>query len=260
MLVQDPSGNRGLVPTSYVRVEELYTKGKARGMTGAITMTGATAATTAASSPYHSRSHSRQLSLDYTRSKEDYLDNIFTSFEASLQPMSGSGLPTTPEEPATYSGGGGGGDSFSSSSQAVNNPFSSGAVAVGVGGGGGTTAAFYKRGGSVSSPVSSNGGGGGVFRTVSGAKHQYLQHSRNVSAASSADFNTNNPSMPGSPLKYEGPERGIVAGFIGEMEGELTVEPGDKVTVHSEVGGWARVMRTRDGKEGLVPAWAVGSE
>jgi len=270
MLVLDPSGNRGLVPTSYVRVEELYSKGKAGGMTGATTMAAAAAAaaTPTASSPYHSRSHSRQLSLDYTRSKEDYLDNIFTSFEASLQPMSGSGLPTTPEEPATFSGdggGGGGGGLFSSSSQAGNNPFSSGAVAVGGGGGGGgggTTAAFHKRGGSVSSPVSSNGGGGGVFRTVSGAKHQYFQHSRNVSAASSADFNsnTNNPSMPGSPLKYEGPERGIVAGFLGEMEGELTVEPGDKVMVHGEVGGWARVMRTRDGKEGLVPAWAVASE
>lgn len=262
MLVLDPSGNRGLVPTLYVRVEELYNKGKAGGGMTGTTMTMMTAATTtAASSPYHSRSHSRQLSLDYTRSKEDYLDNIFTSFEASLQPM--SGLPTTPEEPSTYSGGGGGGGGgggFSSSSQAGNNPFSSGAVALG-GGGGAVTAGVNKRGGSVSSPVNGNGGGGGggVYRTGSGAKQHH--HSRNVSAASSADFTTtNNPSMPGSPLTYEGPERGIVAGFVGEMEGELTVEPGDKVVVHSEVGGWARVMRRRDGKEGLVPAWAVGSD
>jgi hypothetical protein len=57
---------------------------------------------------------------------------------------------------------------------------------------------------------------------------------------------------------FEGPERPVAAPFVAEMEGELSVEIGDKVKVHSDVGGWARVMRMSDAKTGLVPSWAVG--
>ena len=49
-------------------------------------------------------------------------------------------------------------------------------------------------------------------------------------------------------------------GFVGELEGELTVELGDKVKVHSEVDGWARVIRLSDNRTGLVPSWAVSLE
>ena len=49
-----------------------------------------------------------------------------------------------------------------------------------------------------------------------------------------------------------------MAGFVGEMDGELTVDPGDRVKVHSEVGGWLRVIRLSDSRSGLVPSWAVG--
>ncbi len=41
------------------------------------------------------------------------------------------------------------------------------------------------------------------------------------------------------------------------MEGELTVAPGDRVLVHNDADGWARVMRLSDGRSGLVPSWAV---
>ena len=48
-----------------------------------------------------------------------------------------------------------------------------------------------------------------------------------------------------------------LAAFTAEMEGELSVAPGDKVQVHSDVDGWARVVRLADGRSGLVPSWAV---
>lgn len=48
------------------------------------------------------------------------------------------------------------------------------------------------------------------------------------------------------------------AGFEAEMDGELSVEPGERVKVHSDVGGWVRVVRLSDHKSGLVPSWAVG--
>jgi len=43
------------------------------------------------------------------------------------------------------------------------------------------------------------------------------------------------------------------------LEGELTVEPGERVKVHSEVDGWARIIRLSDNRTGLVPSWAVGA-
>lgn len=44
------------------------------------------------------------------------------------------------------------------------------------------------------------------------------------------------------------------AGFEAEAEDELSVVPGDEVTVHVEIEGWVQVTRARDGQKGLVPA------
>lgn len=44
------------------------------------------------------------------------------------------------------------------------------------------------------------------------------------------------------------------AGFDAEAEDELSVVPGDEVTVHVEIEGWVQVTRARDGQKGLVPA------
>jgi hypothetical protein len=47
---------------------------------------------------------------------------------------------------------------------------------------------------------------------------------------------------------------------VGELDGELSVEPGERVKVHSEVEGWARVIRLSDNRTGLVPSWAVATD
>ena len=64
-------------------------------------------------------------------------------------------------------------------------------------------------------------------------------------------------SLPGSPSR--GPEKVIAVGFEGEMEGELSVQPGDKVKILSDIGGWTKVFRPSDGKAGLIPDWAIQS-
>ena len=46
----------------------------------------------------------------------------------------------------------------------------------------------------------------------------------------------------------------LPAGFEGETEDELTVFPGDEVTVQVEVEGWVQITRDKDGQKGLVPA------
>jgi hypothetical protein len=44
------------------------------------------------------------------------------------------------------------------------------------------------------------------------------------------------------------------AGFEAETEDELTVMPGDEVTVQVAVEGWVQITRNNDGQKGLVPA------
>jgi hypothetical protein len=63
---------------------------------------------------------------------------------------------------------------------------------------------------------------------------------------------------PGSPGPSSSARR-ILHAFQQEEEGELTVQVGDAVKVISEAGGWTKVARVADGKEGLVPTWAVAS-
>ena len=46
----------------------------------------------------------------------------------------------------------------------------------------------------------------------------------------------------------------FAAGFEAETEDELTVSPGDAVTVQVEVEGWVQITRDKDGQKGLVPA------
>jgi len=46
----------------------------------------------------------------------------------------------------------------------------------------------------------------------------------------------------------------FAAGFEAETQDELTVFPGDAVTVQVEVEGWVQITRDEDGKKGLVPA------
>ena len=49
------------------------------------------------------------------------------------------------------------------------------------------------------------------------------------------------------------------AEFVGEVEGELSVQAGDQVKVVAEsTDGWVRVIRLGDHRSGLVPSWALG--
>lgn len=115
----------------------------------------------------------------------------------------------------------------------------------------------------------SGGAGGGGGGTTTGSNSQQagnpFNHRRMASQASSHQRTLSagsDPwgSMPGTPGAVEGPERSIVAPFVAEMEGELTVEIGERVKVATDIGGWARVLRLSDARAGLVPSWAVGEE
>ena len=101
------------------------------------------------------------------------------------------------------------------------------------------------------------GGGAGVASPTHRRAGSFASssHQRTLSAGSADAYG----SMPGTPSHIPGPERPVVAAFAAEMEGELSVDPGDRVKVHSEVGGWARVLRVADRRGGLVPSWAVGA-
>ncbi|KFM28101.1 hypothetical protein F751_5212 [Auxenochlorella protothecoides] len=77
-------------------------------------------------------------------------------------------------------------------------------------------------------------------------------HHRTVSGGSSERGGASTPVSPGGgggrPGTASEGDRAIVAGFAAEMEGELTVAPGDRVLVHNDADGWARVMRLSDGR------------
>ena len=93
----------------------------------------------------------------------------------------------------------------------------------------------------------------------------FIGHRRGASQASSHHRTLSSgsdpwSSMPTTPSRIDGPERVIAAAFVAEMDGELSVAVGERVKVHSEMGGWARVMRMADAKAGLVPSWSVGLE
>ena len=258
MLVRDPSGSQGLVPTAYIRLEHITSGGGGVAGGGGQDVwakfasgggsTGAGSPAPSTSSPHHyqqQQRHARALSTDFhngTASNEDFLDRFFA----------GGGAPS----PRSAGGGGGGGNIAADfpgegelSRQGTWNSQQGGSAAV--------SAAVSAAAAAVTQ--SGSGGVGNPFTTTTAAAHhrrapsQASSHQRTLSAGSDPWG-----SMPGTPGQIEGPERAIVTGFVGEMEGEMTVEVGDRVKVHSEVGGWARVMRVSDAKSGLVPSWAVG--
>ena len=116
-------------------------------------------------------------------------------------------------------------------------------------------------------PASQNGSPRKVAVSRQGSmtlNNPFISHRRQPSASSHHNRTLSGNSdllgsIPGSPSRIEGPERTINAPFRGEMEGELTVRPGDRVKVISDIGGWTKVIRIDDKQVGLVPEWAVGS-
>lgn len=79
-------------------------------------------------------------------------------------------------------------------------------------------------------------------------RRQASSHNRNLSGSENA------PS-PRSPTNSQ--ECTVIADFVGEMEGEITVRKGEVVRVISEIGGWSKVIRLSDKQSGLAPSWAV---
>ena len=93
-------------------------------------------------------------------------------------------------------------------------------------------------------------GDGNPFETTSFGR----SHRRSVSGLS-GDFFAGSPTSPASPTRNT--QHVIVHKFVGELEGELTVEAGESVQLISDAGGWAKVMRMSDKQTGLIPSWAV---
>ncbi|KAL4422766.1 hypothetical protein ABPG75_008963 [Micractinium tetrahymenae] len=295
MLVRDPSGREGLVPTSYLHLDALYQQNLQSAAAAEAAAAAAEYQRKAAGTP--TRAHRRGASVDFGQSKEDLLDNIFSSYQTNS-----FNLPSMPEEqPASFGESTSlfGGASSSSYSAAAGAPAPAAA----------TPAGDYYSGGSLSpvarqdsftgltgrtdsmwaaqplrqdsgvrpsdypeaAGVSPRGGLGRQTSNTAGhspsARSPSGAHRRTLSGTSSAgggmaafDAYGDLGSIPNTPSRVEGPERPIVAGFVGELEGELSVEPGDRVKVHSEVDGWARVIRLSDNRTGLVPSWAVGGD
>ena len=135
-----------------------------------------------------------------------------------------------------------GGDGSNRGVGTSGNPALGGTASTSQGGGGSGS-------GQVGNPFNTNSS---VHRRVAS---QASSHQRTLSAGSDPWG-----SMPGTPGAVEGPERSIIAPFVAEMEGEISVDVGDKVKVGSDIGGWARVLKLSDAKVGLVPSWAVGEE
>ena len=319
MLVRDPSGMQGLVPTAYVRIERLQGGGTNGGglgnasnvgnnanaweSLGGTTPPGGPASVGSPVSPQRRAAHARGMSIDYSggggggSTNEDFLDQFFsntgggggggggtiTSQQTTSIPTAApsTSLPGMPEGQPWADFG------ISSTANYLPSPRSnaSGSPRKGAtppsrfspgwqAGGGTSPVEGLSRQGTINSqqgnPFTSGGGGGGTSSTsaaigaaIGGVGSISGSHRRMVSQASSHQRTLSGGSdpwgsLPGTPGVFEGPERPVAAPFVAEMEGELSVEIGDKVKVHSDVGGWARVMRMSDAKTGLVPSWAVG--
>jgi len=321
MLVRDPSGIQGLVPTAYVRIERLQGGGGNGGLgasgsnvgnittsntnvwesLGAAAPPGGSTFVGSPVSPQRRAAHARGMSIDYSGggggggSNEDFLDQFFSNSGGAAQqptnttstapstmslpgmpegkPWADFGIPSTATATATPSHLPSPRSNASGSPRKATTPpsrFSSGRQA----GGETSPVEALSRQGTINSqqgnPFTSGGGGGGgtssgtaAGAAIGGVGSISGGHRRMVSQASSHQRTLSGGSdpwgsLPGTPGAFEGPERPVAAPFVAEMEGELSVEVGDKVKVHSDVGGWARVLRMSDAKTGLVPSWAVG--
>lgn len=82
MLVRDPSGREGLVPTSYLHLEKLYQQNLHSAAAAEAAAAAAEYQRKAAGTP--TRAHRRGASVDYGQDKEDLLDNIFSSYTGGL--------------------------------------------------------------------------------------------------------------------------------------------------------------------------------
>lgn len=301
MLVRDPSGLQGLVPTSYVKLQQLFGSGESK--------------TTSVDQMAHPLSSHNSLSTDiwnsFTRQsseakrlmeKQDSIgasDQKTLSTDATLQegalhnPAIDEGYQEkqqgVPGEANAQSPGMPAGEPWGTATKSLQrigsgSPRKSGAS---------TPTRFSPSWNASMSPTRSELGNKGnpfmappfqensfyedsdgvVTKTMhvtgvgsesspgTGNMHRrmpstasYSSHQRTLSAGSDVYS-----SMPGSPSQFPGPERGIVAPFSAEMEGELSVNIGDVVKVHSDSGGWSRVIRINDGQSGLIPSWAVGN-
>eukprot|EP00887_Chlorella_sp_A99_P007321 scaffold2.g7321.t1 len=323
MLVKDPSGNRGLVPTSYIRLDSLRRPAAApfaglapapqspRG--GEVGGWGASSSAPVGAAGAGGAAHRRSLSYDYKQqlqTKEDFLDNLLSNYDQTTTAATipeeypaSFGAPAFPSESSSQFDGGSGTAAAAgyqqqqqqqqqphrSSSGAEASgaaPWSSGnwgaeaAAAAGSAGGGGAWGRQLESGaasptaGAAAGSAGSSGGASpllvrqgssssgnpfspGVIHQRSASQMASSSHRRTLSGGS--DWGRDGvPSMPSTPSRVDGPERTIAMAFVGEMDGELSVDPGDRVKVHSEVGGWLRVIRLSDSRSGLVPSWAVG--
>lgn len=246
LLIRDPHGGQGLVPTAYVRIETLFDSAPSQlaylhrgSAAGVVESWGRTASMRSGDnsgwssptnlSPSHGTSgalqqqqqqHGKGISLDLSNN-EDLLDKFFDGSVVAQ----GSGR-MSPQHTTTPSRSGG-------------NPFSAADASP-----------------SASPTPLQQQQLWQQSRSMSSAHHRVAStassHQRTLSGSSDIYG-----SMPGTPSRIEGPERTIVAAFVAEMEGELSVSVGDKVKVHSEVGGWARVLKLSDNTGGLIPSWAV---
>ncbi|PSC76102.1 short-chain dehydrogenase [Micractinium conductrix] len=290
MLVRDPSGREGLVPTSYLHLDQLYQQNLLSAAAAEAAAAAAEYQRKAAGTP--TRAHRRGASVDFGQSKEDLLDNIFSSYAASPP-----GLPTMPEEqPASFGGGASLFEASSTYSAYSAPPPAAPSPGVEHAAGSGGSLSPVARQDSFSAPTGRTDSmwASQPLRQDSTSRSDYAEgasprnglgrqatnaagmsptqrspssvHRRTFSGASGGsgaaaaaafDAYADLGSIPSTPSRVEGPERSIVAGFAGEMEGELSVEPGDRIKVHSEVDGWVRVIRLSDNRTGLVPSWAL---
>ncbi|KAL6768752.1 hypothetical protein ACKKBF_B16055 [Auxenochlorella protothecoides x Auxenochlorella symbiontica] len=275
-LVKDPSGAQGLVPLSYLAFPSAggANGGAARpdgsfGDAGGVTRRSRSLSRTVSGpgSPGPWGGAGRPARQPSLQSKEDLLGDMFDragdqhaaggTFGGDARAHSFGTPPGGGDEDAALFGGG------------YSAPLPPEAAPRRAGGGGGSPAQGQRRrfgsgdwGGLLGGGGSARHGGAdagpGPARMLSGVGGL---HHRTVSGGSSERGGASTPVSPGGgggrPGTASEGDRAIVAGFAAEMEGELTVAPGDRVLVHNDADGWARVMRLSDGRSGLVPSWAV---
>ena len=305
MLVRDPSGMQGLVPTSYVKLQQLFGSSSLNGKlaspadrVGTDVVGSLSRQTSTVGSPnaaLSSPGHQRMASFDLFKYDDAHTQRMHEDLASFLE---------SSNRPSVDHDADGGGDWEGHSTFSVQAPgmpagepwgtASKGLRRIGSGSprkSGASTPTRFHASWNATSPSEVGKGnpfgvGGRTTMPADGgeerredtnngkspmqeltpdanstASHRRMpstasrsSHQRTLSAGSDVYA-----SMPGSPSQLPGPERGVVAPFSAEMEGELSVNVGDIVKVHSESGGWARVLRVSDKLSGLVPSWAVGN-
>ncbi|KAK2078839.1 hypothetical protein QBZ16_003679 [Prototheca wickerhamii] len=221
-LVRDPSGAQGLVPLSYLHLNY-------------------------ASSPSGAWERQPSLTARYSRTKEDLLDDVFASAAAESGAYNDPFAAPSPRQPGTPGAFRRGASTKAATEEDAalfGGAFDYSAPAP--------TESLPRGASSRGHRQEGDAGSGGLLKSTSTAS----QHRRSASGGAASPLGTTSPRARPSSAESDGGKL-IVAPFTAEMEGELSVAPGDKVQVHSDVDGWARVVRLADGRSGLVPSWAV---